>query len=70
MLSEERKKQYRDSKRKWYKDNKELAKERANVYKNIQVISHKANILKNNATLSELILLGEWAKIQLIEDES
>ena len=36
---------------------------------NIQVISHRANILKNSATLSELVILGEWAKIQILEDE-
>jgi hypothetical protein len=36
---------------------------------NVQVLSHKANILKNSATLSELIFLGEWAKLQLLEDE-
>ena len=29
---------------------------------NIQVISHKANNIKNRATLEELVLLGKWAK--------
>lgn len=29
---------------------------------NIQIISHKANRIKNNATLNELILIGKWAK--------
>lgn len=31
---------------------------------NIQIISWRANDLKRNATLRELILLGEWAKAQ------
>ena len=29
---------------------------------NIQVISHKANTMKNNGTLADCILLGEWAR--------
>ena len=36
---------------------------------NVQVISKKANTLKNSSSLSELIILGEWAKLQLLEDE-
>lgn len=29
---------------------------------NVQVISRRANRYKNNASISELVLLGEWAK--------
>ena len=36
---------------------------------NVQVLSNKANILKNYANLGELILLGEWAKLELLERE-
>lgn len=34
------------------------------VKNNVQVISHRANAIKRDATLDELIKLGEWAKIQ------
>ena len=33
------------------------------IKNNVQVISTKANKLKNSASLEELIILGEWAKI-------
>lgn len=33
---------------------------------NIQVVSHRANKLKNDATLEELALLGSWARRQLL----
>lgn len=32
---------------------------------NVQVVCHRANILKQNATLYEMIALGEWAKAKL-----
>ena len=32
---------------------------------NVQVISHRANKLKNDANLEELVLLGAWAKRKL-----
>ena len=34
---------------------------------NIAVMSHKANTMKQNATLEELILLGEWAERMIAE---
>jgi hypothetical protein len=34
---------------------------------NIQVISTKANKLKNSASLEELVILGEWAKTLILE---
>ncbi len=37
---------------------------------NVQIISWKANTMKQDASLSDLIILGEWAKLQLIEEES
>lgn len=37
---------------------------------NIEIISHKANRLKNTATLDELILMGEWAKKKKTQLES
>lgn len=35
---------------------------------NIQVISYLANRIKNNATLEQLVLVGEWAQQQLGKD--
>lgn len=32
---------------------------------NVQVISNKANSMKRDATLEEIVLLGEWAKRQI-----
>lgn len=32
---------------------------------NVEVMSYRANMLKSDATLEELVLLGEWAKKQL-----
>jgi hypothetical protein len=29
---------------------------------NVQVISNKANAMKSNATLEEIVILGQWAK--------
>jgi len=35
---------------------------------NIHIISNKANTMKSNASLEELILLGEWAKVVMLEE--
>ena len=35
---------------------------------NVQIISWRANNLKGNATLEEMVLLGEWALQQLINE--
>ena len=37
---------------------------------NAQIISLKANRLKSNATLDELVKMGEWAAQQKIKDET
>lgn len=34
---------------------------------NVQVISHRANVLKHDASLVELVLLGTWAEYRLRE---
>lgn len=34
---------------------------------NVQVISKRANTMKHNASFEELVLLGEWAKRQVID---
>lgn len=36
---------------------------------NVQVVSKRCNTIKNDATLEELIMLGEWAKLELLERE-
>lgn len=36
---------------------------------NVQVISHKANTIKNDASLCELVIIGEWAKLALLEHD-
>lgn len=35
---------------------------------NLQIISHKANMLKGNATLEELIRIGDWARCYTTKD--
>ena len=47
-----------------YRAAKTRAKSNTNGYvkNNVQVVSDRANSLKSDATLEELVLLGDWAK--------